>query len=337
MKRPANSLVRVLSHPFLAISLILAIMVIGGTLGYMFIEGWSLLDALFMTAITLSTIGYGEIRPLSPEGRIFTIGLIITGVVTASYTLTYAVQLFISRDFVTQLRDHRRRRELEKICNHCIICGFGRLGRNLARELTQRDFPLIVIELDEATVDECHQAGIPAIQGDAADERVLHEAGIERAKALVAAANSDAENVFIVLSAKGINPNLEIITRCNSEASIPKLERAGADRVISPYVTAGRRIAQLLVHPNVISFLDGILEFGDHQMQLEEYIIGPNSSIAGKTLRDARLKVAVLAVTHPEETLLSHPDADTRLVPGSAIIVMGIESELKNMAELVNG
>jgi voltage-gated potassium channel len=337
MMRPANRLIRLLSYPFLAVSLILAIMVIGGTLGYMFIEGWSLLDALFMTAITLSTIGYGEIKPLSPEGRIFTIGLIITGVVTASYALTSAVQLFISGDFARQLRDHGRRRELEKICNHCIICGFGRLGRNLARELTQRDFPLIVVELDEATVDGCHQAGIPTIQGNAADERVLHEAGVERAKALVAAANSDAENVFIVLTAKGINPNLEIITRCNSEASIPKLEKAGADTVISPYVTAGRRIAQLLVHPNVISFLDGILEFGDHQMRLEEFIIDRNSSVAGLTLREAQLKVAVLAVTHPEQTLLSHPNADTKLLPGSALIVMGIESELKEMAKSVKG
>jgi voltage-gated potassium channel len=337
MKRPANRLIRLLSQPFLAIALILAAMVIGGTGGYMLIEGWPLLDALFMTAITMSTIGYGEIRPLSPEGRVFTIGLIIVGVVTASYALTYAVQLFTSRDFVRQLQDHRRRRELEKIRDHCIICGFGRLGRSLTWELQRREFPVIVIDLEKATIDECHQAGIPAIQGNAADERVLHEAGIDRAKALVAAANSDAENVFIVLSAKGINPNLEIFTRCNSEASIPKLEKAGADTVISPYVTAGRRIAQLLIHPNVISFLDGILEFGDHQMRLEEYIIAPNSPLAGQTLREARLKVAVLAVTHPEQALLSHPNADTALLPGSAIIVMGVESELKKLAKLVKG
>lgn len=303
----------------------------------MFIEDWPLLDALFMTAITMSTIGYGETRPLSPEGRVFTIGLIIIGVVTASYALTYAVQLFTSREFLKQLRDHRRRRELDKICNHCIICGFGRMGRTLARELKRRDLPMIVLDLNEAAIEECYQLGIPAIEGNAADEWVLHEAGIDRASALVAAANSDAENVFIVLTARGLNPNLQIITRCNSEGSVPKLEKAGANTVISPYATAGRRIAQMLAHPNVISFLDGILEFGDHQMRLEEFIIGEKSPLAGLSLQEAKLKVAVLAVTHPDQTLLSHPNADTKLLPGAAIIAMGVDQELKKMADLVKG
>jgi voltage-gated potassium channel len=312
-------------------------MVVLGTAGYMFIEDWPLLDALFMTAITMSTIGYGETRPLSPEGRVFTIGLIIIGVVTASYALTYAVQLFTSREFLKQLRDHRRRRELDKICNHCIICGFGRMGRTLARELKRRDLPMIVLDLNEAAIEECYQLGIPAIEGNAADEWVLHEAGIDRASALVAAANSDAENVFIVLTARGLNPNLQIITRCNSEGSVPKLEKAGANTVISPYATAGRRIAQMLAHPNVISFLDGILEFGDHQMRLEEFIIGEKSPLAGLSLQEAKLKVAVLAVTHPDQTLLSHPNADTKLLPGAAIIAMGVDQELKKMADLVKG
>ena len=332
-----NRITRLLSQPFLTISLILGGMVVLGTAGYMVIEDWPLLDALFMTAITMSTIGYGEIRPLSPEGRIFTIGLIIIGVVTASYTLTYAVQLFTSQEFLKQLRDHRRRRELEKICNHCIICGFGRMGRSLTRELKQRDFPMIVIDLNEAAIEECYKLGIPAIEGNAADERVLHEAGIDRASALVAAANSDAENVFIVLTARGLNPNLQIVTRCNSEGSVPKLEKAGANTVISPYSTAGRRIAQMLVHPNVVSFLDGILEFGDHQMRLEEFIIDEKSPLAGLTLQEARLKVAVLAVTHPDQTLLSHPNADTKLLPGAGIIAMGVDQELKKMAGLVKG
>ena len=303
----------------------------------MIIEGWPFLDALFMTAITMSTIGYGETRPLSAEGRIFTIGLIILGVVTASYTLTYVVQLFTSQEFIKQLRDQRRRRELDKICNHCLICGFGRLGRSLARELKRHNFPMIVIDLEEAAIEECRQMGILALQGNAADEGVLYEAGINRADSLVAAANTDAENVFIVLTARGLKTNLQIVTRCNSEASIAKLEKAGANTVISPYITAGRRIAQMLVHPNVISFLDGILEFGDHQMRLEEFIIGKNSPLAGLSLQEARLKVAVLAVTHPDQTLLNHPNAETKLLPGAAIIAMGIEPELKTLAELVKG
>ncbi len=336
-QRPVKRITKIFVHPFLGIMLILGGMVSLGTVGYMVIEKWPLLDALFMTAITMSTIGYGEVRPLSPAGRIFTIGLIVLGVVTASYAVTYGIQLITSQDFMKQIRDQRRRRELSKIDNHCIICGFGRLGRTLAGELKRRDFPMIVIDLDETAIEKCHELGLPAVQGNAADERVLAEAGIDRAKSLVAAANSDAENVFIVLTARGLAPNLQIITRCNSEASVAKLEKAGANTVISPYATAGQRIAQMLVHPNVISFLDGILEFGDHQMRLGEFIIGEKSPLVGLTLREAKLKVAVLAVTHPQQTLLSHPNADTKLLPGAAIIAMGIEPELKQLQELVQG
>jgi voltage-gated potassium channel len=153
----------------------------------------------------------------------------------------------------------------------------------------------------------------------------------------VAAANSDAENVFIVLTAKSIRPDLQIIARAHSEASIPKLEKAGVNTVISPYTIAGRRVAQILTHPNVTSFLDGILEFGGQQMRLEEFVIGQNSPLAGLTLREARLSVTVLAVSHPDQALLTHPNSDTRLLPGAAIIVMGIDPELNKLARIVKG
>jgi voltage-gated potassium channel len=328
---------RILTRPFLIVLSLVGSMVLLGTLGYMVIEGWPFIDSLFMTMITMTTIGYGEVRTLTPMGRIYTIGLIVIGVLTASYAVTVVIEVLTSQELLEQLRDRRRRRALEKISNHCIICGFGRLGRTLARELKTRNFPMIVIDVSDTAIEQCLQLGVPAVQGNAADERVLQEAGIERASALVAAANSDAENVFIVLSAKGINPHLQIFTRCNSEGSVPKLERAGADTVISPYVTAGRRIAQMLIHPNVVSFLDGILEFGDHQMRIEEFIIDQKSPLAGLTLQEARLKAAVLAVTHPDQTLLSHPNAETRLLPGAAIIVMGVDQELKRLAQLVEG
>ncbi|MBN1993798.1 MAG: potassium channel protein [Anaerolineae bacterium] len=327
----------VLRHPLLFAGLIVITVLVFGTAGYMLIEDWPLLDSLFMTIITMSTIGYGEVRILSPAGRVFTIGLIVIGVIIASYAVTTIIELFTAQGLMEQIRYRRRRRELDKVCNHCVICGFGRLGRSLARELQVRGCPIIVIDINEETVERCRQMGFLAILGNAADEHILDEAGIDRARSLVAAANSDAENVFIVLTAKSLNPNLQIISRCNSEPSIPKLEKAGVNTVISPHAIAGRRIAQLLTRPNVLSFLDGILEFGDHQMQLEEFIIGEKSPLAGLTLREAKLKVAVLAVTHPEQTLLTHPNADTKLLPGAGIIVMGIEQELHKLAELVKG
>ena len=325
-------------RPRLLFVVVISIAVLAfGTSGYVLIEGWSVLDAFFMTIITMSTIGYGEVNVLSDSGRLFTIVLIMVGVVVASYVVTTIVELFTSQEFLEQIRYRRRRRELEKICDHTIICGFGRLGRNLAKELGIRRCPLIVVDHNPEAVEDCRQLGFPVIQGNAADERILGEAGINRAKSLVAAADSDAENVFIVLSAKSMNPGLEIISRCNSEHSIPKLEMAGVKTVISPHAIAGQRVAQLLTHPNVMSFLDGVLEFGDQQMRLEEFIISENSPLAGQTLREARLKVAVLAVTHPDQPLLSHPNADTRLLPGAGLIVMGVEQELNELGEVVKG
>jgi voltage-gated potassium channel len=180
---------------------------------------------------------------------------------------------------------------LEQIRQHCIICGYGRLGRSLVNEMKARNAPFIIIDQDSDLIERCHQTKLPAIWGNAADERVLNEAGIERASSLIAVASSDAENVFIVLTAKSIKPDLYIIARCNSEASIPKMEKAGASSVISPHMIAGRRIAHMLLHPSVTQFLDGILDFGDQQMRLEEFIINQNSPLAGLTLREARLKV----------------------------------------------
>jgi len=327
----------ILGHPYLAVLGLLLTLVTFGTGGYMVIEGWEPLDALYMTTITLTTIGYGETQPLSTAGRVFTIGLIVIGVIIASYTVTTTIELFTSNDFLAQLRTRRRRRALEKFENHVIICGYGRMGRSLTNELRIRGSTVIVIDPTEEAIEICRQRGIPAIQGTASDDRVLLEAGLKRANSLVAATGSDAENVFIVLTAKSIRSDLQIFARSNAESSIPKLESAGANKVIIPYAIAGRRIAHMLTHPNVTNFLDGILEIDDQQMRLEEFIIGQNSPLADKTLKEAKLNVVVLAVDHPGQTVFTHPSADTKLLPGTAIIVMGLDEELHKLEKLVKG
>ena len=177
--------------------------------------------------------------------------------------------------------------------------------------------------------------GYTAVLGNGADEGVLEEAGIRRAKSLVAAARSDADNVFIVLTARSINPKLQIVARSSRESSISKLETAGADRVIFPYALTGRRIANMLIRPNVVDFLDGVLEFGDQKVRLEEFIINESSPLAGLTLQEAKLNVAILAVDHPGQTVKTHPKADTRLLPGTAIIAMGTEEDLAKLVKLV--
>lgn len=323
-------------HPFLVISLLALTLVMGGTGGYMIIEGWSFLDALYMTTITITTIGYGEVLPLSPGGRLYTIALIVVGVVIASYTVTAIIELLTSEKFLREMRNRRRRRMLSKLDNHCIICGFGRMGSSLAAELYSYGTPVVAIDPAPPAVERCEALGILALQGSGADDRVLREAGIQRAKSLVAATKSDAENVFIILTASGINPNLQIISRCNSEASIEKLKKAGANTVISPYSIAGKRIANMITHPNVTSFLDGVLEFGDRKMRLEEFVVSPGSRLAGLSLKEARLNVVVLAVHTPGHTVFTHPNADTILLPGSAFIAMGLEEDLLKLADLIS-
>ena len=325
----------IVRHPGVSLIALLVMLVAIGTVGYVIIEGWRPLDALYMTIITLTTIGFGETRPLSPAGRVFTILFIVVGVVVASYAVTAFIELFTSDKFMVDLRNRRRRRILQRLDNHCIICGFGRMGASLANELGSRHSAVVAIDTNPEAVEYCRQVGIPALEGNAADDRILREAGIERASSLVAATKSDAENVFIILTAKSINEKIKVISRCNSNASIAKLEKAGADTVISPYSIAGKRIAHMLTHPNVTNFLDGVLDFGDHKMRLEEFIISPGSPLAGLTLREAKLKVAVLAIDQPDELAFAHPTADTKLLPGSAIIVMGVDNELSDLAKLV--
>ncbi len=324
-------------HPLLAVLSLLFLLIVLGTVGYMLIERWPLLDALYMTAITFSTIGYGEVQPLSAAGRIFTIGLIAIGVITASYTVSVSIDLFTSERFLADLRNRRRRRVLKNLSNHSIICGFGRMGSVLADELQTRGAEVVAIDMSHEVVEKCYQRGIPAIEGNAADDRILREAGIERASSLVAATKSDAENVFIILTAKSLNPGLRVISRSNSEASIPKLQKAGAETVISPYTIAGQRIAHLLTRPHVTNFLDGVLEFGGQQMRLEEFVVNPDSPLAGLTLRQARLKVAILAVHQPGQPVYTHPNAETGLTPGAAVIAMGLDQELVKLGELMQG
>jgi voltage-gated potassium channel len=324
-------------HPLLVLFSLMLLLVSFGTGGYMLIEGWGMLDALYMTTITITTIGYGEVNAMSSGGRIFTILLIIVGVVMASYTVTSIISLFTSEQFLRELRSRRRRRMLKDISHHCIICGFGRMGISLAAELQARGTAVVAIDPQDEAIEQCRRLGFVALQGNASDDHILREAGIERAGSLVAATKSDAENVFIILTARSLNPGLTIIARGNDESSIAKMEKAGADTVISPYSLTGRRVAHMLTHPGVTNFLDGVLDFGDQQMRLEELMVEGASPVANMSLREARLNAVVLAVNHPDHGVFTHPSADTQLTPGMSIIVMGQDMELAKLNLLLRG
>ena len=222
----------------------LAILVITGMVGYMIIEGWSLVDAAYMVVLTFTTVGYAEVNPLSPNGRIFTMVLMVAGIGVMFYILTAVVQLVVEQEVLRSIvRRHRMRSKLAKLKGHFIVCGFGRVGRAVAHTLQEQSVPLIVIDKDEEAMNDAENRGMLCVHGDSARDADLLEAQVKAARGLVAATGDDAENVYISLTARGLNPKLHIVARASSRDAEDKLRRAGADQVVSPYAIGGRHMA----------------------------------------------------------------------------------------------
>ncbi len=309
-----------------------------GVVGYLWIEGWSFLDALFMTVITLSTVGYGEVRSLSTGGRIFTMGLIVSGGILAAYALTQLAQLLFSGEWRRHWEHQKRHRMMAELSNHVIVCGYGRVGRNVVEELKSEGLPFVVVDLSLENVARVREAGALAIVGDAAHDAILREAGIDRARGLVAAAKSDAENVFIVLTARSLRADLSIVARADIEESEPKLLRAGANRVILPYHIAGRRLVTMLVRPDVADFLDEVSHASGMELVLEQIQIMVGSALAGQTLGDAQARhqidVTVLACKTADGLWNCHPRGATVVEPNTRLIALGTPEHLQKLARL---
>lgn len=306
--------------------------------GYCVIEGWPLLDALYMTVLTLSTVGYMEVHPLSAAGRIFTMVIIVSGGVMAAYAFTQLAQIFFSNEWRQHWENQKRMRMLAKLSDHIIVCGLGRVGRSVLEELKSEGIPYVVLDLDLGKVERAQEAGALAVQGDAADESKLRQAGIERARGLVAAARSDAENVFIVLTARSLRPDLSIVSRADVEESEPKLLRAGADRVILPYQITGRRLVTMLVRPDVADFLDEVSHTGGMELVLEQIQVAAGSALAGQKLADAQARhqfdVTVLASKSADGRWDTRPRGITVVEPGTQLIALGTQENLRKLAEI---
>ncbi len=309
-----------------------------GMLGYRWIEGWSFLDALYMTVITLSSVGYSEVHSLSTGGRIFTMGLIVSGGILAAYALTQLAHLLFSGEWRRHWEQKKRLRMMAELSNHVIVCGYGRVGRNVVEELKSEGLPFVVIDLSSEKVACLQETGALAIMGDAAHEGKLREAGIERARGLVAAAKSDAENVFIVLTARSLRANLSIVARADVEESEPKLLRAGANRVILPYHIAGRRLVTMLIRPDVADFLDEVSHASGMELVLEQIQVAVGSSLAGQTLGDAQTRhqidVTVLACKTADGLWNCHPRGATVVEPDTQLIALGTPEHLQKLARL---
>ena len=259
------------------VMMLVVLLVALGTLGYRLIEGWTLRDSLFMTIITISTVGYNEVAPLSPPGEVFSMMLIILGVGSAGYTFSILTDYIVAGELRGALRRQRMARSLAKMNGHYIICGYGRVGQNVVDGLRANRFDIVVIDGSDDRVDDLEQLGVNYVIGDATDDSVLSEAGIERATGLCMCLPSDADNVFTILSARTLNPELYIVSRCNAVESERKLRMAGANQVINPYRITGSRMAAQLLHPGAVEFLDVVMRQGELELRIEEIEIASDS------------------------------------------------------------
>ena len=273
----------------LGILAILVILVVG-TAGFHLIEGWPWFDGLYMTLITLTTVGYGETHPLSPVGKMFNVFILMTGFITVGATLALLTQTLLAFELGSFFSRRRMEKEIARLRDHFIICGAGRVGRSVANELRAYTAPFLIIEKDAAQTQWAIDEGIPVVIGTAANEDVLSHARIEHARGLISAVTSDAENLYIVLTARGFRSDLKIIARASEEEATSKLLRAGASQVLSPYYFVGHRIAQLLLRPNVLDFIDAA--FGTERLDVEigEVRIHERSSLVGKSLGDSVIR-----------------------------------------------
>jgi len=309
--------------------------ILTGWVGYIVIADLSVLDSLYMTVITVSTVGFRELPEPTAATKLLTIGLIGAGVGSVSYAAVTGVEFIVEGHFTHYLERRRMDRAIDRLDDHVIICGFGRVGRILAAQLDNEHTPFVVIDEDEDKVEDAEENGYRVLRGDATEEALLQSAGLDRVRALVATVNSDADNVLITLTAKGLYPECVVIARAKSEENEPKLRRAGADRVIQPSSIGGRRIAQILTRPVVADFLDKIGGSGV-DYTLEEVPVTAHRELDGVSLREAAIRkrfgCTVLAVRHAEDQLLdSHPSPTVPLAVGDTLVVMGSAEDVIGM------
>lgn len=306
-----------------------------GVAGYVVIEGWSFLDALYMSVTTLTTVGYREVHPLSTPGRIFTITLVLFGVLILFAAIGSMAQLLISGELGQPLRRRRMQRRIDALKNHYVICAYGRVGRAAASEFRQQGTPFVVVEPQVSLVPLMEEHDVPYISADPTQEAVLIQAGIEHAKGLVCAVDSDAINVYITLTARTLNPKLSIVSRSSAPESVDQLQRAGADRVVSPYTLSGRRMAALALQPAVVEFIDMVAVAPD--LRLEEIVVGAGSPLDGRTVGEAtgeRRELMILAVKKSGAELIPSPDRDLRLSAGDLVVALGPVPVLGELARI---
>lgn len=312
----------------------IVVLTLGGTLGYLAL-GFTPLNALYQTVTTVATVGFGEVEPLTPAGQVFTMVLIVLGVGTVFWTLGVLIEALVEGELSEVFGRRRMERRIESMRDHVVVCGWGRVGREIAHLIGASGRGVVVVDVDPDRV-----ATVPGtvVLGDATDDTVLCRAGIERASVLVAALATDAANLYVTLSGRALRPDLFILARARDESSEPKLLRAGADRVVNPQRIGAQRIAAFALQPSVAEFLDVVMHDGSLEFRLEEVVVAPGSDLVGRSLRDSHLRdrtgALVLALRAPSGEFLTNPVPETVIAAEHVLIAIGTTSQLEGLEAL---
>jgi voltage-gated potassium channel len=315
----------------------LLVLILIGVAGFHYLEGWPWFDGFYMVLTTITTIGYGEVHPLSHAGRIFNTFIIVTGVGLVLLFIGGATQALLEFELQSVFGRRRMERDISRLSEHYIICGAGRVGRSVARELLRKPVPFVVVESNPAKLQRYSDEAWLTVIGDATQAKVLRQVHIERARGLVAAATTDATNIYIILTARELNPKLKIIARASEEEAEKHLLTAGADSVVSPYNFAGYRIAQTFLRPHVVDFFDTAMLQSQHPLEIEEVQVQPGSRVAGQTLEGSRIRqemgVIVLAIKGEDSLMRFNPAPDEVIHAGDHLVAMGEPAGLRRLED----
>ncbi|MFH2219655.1 MAG: potassium channel protein [Pseudomonadota bacterium] len=315
--------------------ILLLLIILSGTTGYHFVEDMPIFDAFYMTVITISTVGFSEIKPLSEVGRALTVLIIVSGISVLTFTLGQVARIFVEGEITRIFGRRKLEKQISELKGHYIICGYGRIGSIISLELAAEKIPFVVIEQNPAKIEKLEKVHFLYLNMDATAEEALIKAGIQRARGIVTAVESDADNVFIALTAKGLRPDVFVLARSSDVKNEGKLLKAGATRVVSPYLIGGKRMAQILKKPTVVDFIDTAMMNGELGLGMEEAVIGSASSLIGKTLVESHIRrdfgVIIVAIKKPSNEMIFNPLSTEKLEAGDTIVVIGKKEDLERM------